>query len=139
MSMTVAAEGASILLVEDDDQIRGFVRTLLTTDNYRVIEASNGADGLLKAQEADRPIDLLLSDMLLPELSGYDLAVRLREIYPQIRIVLMTGYVEGEIVQRCVEELKALFLDKPFQPSQLRQIVREALSSPGARTAQNQS
>jgi two-component system cell cycle sensor histidine kinase/response regulator CckA len=121
---------SSILLVEDDDQIRRFVRTLLTNENYRVIEAATGAEGLRMAQEAEGGINLLLSDMLLPELSGYDLAVRLRELYPDIRIVLMTGYVEGEIVQRSVRELNAAFLDKPFQPAQLREVVRQALSAP---------
>jgi CheY-like chemotaxis protein len=125
----------SVLLVEDDDQIRGFVRTLLTNDNYRVIEAHTGGEGLRKAEQAEGGIDLLLSDMLLPELSGYDLAVRLREMFPEIRIILMTGYVEGEIVQRCVEELNAAFLDKPFQPSQLRQVVRDALTAPSSQAA----
>jgi two-component system cell cycle sensor histidine kinase/response regulator CckA len=125
----------SILLVEDDDQIRGFVRTLLTNENYRVIEANTGAEGLRQAEKAEFRIDLLLSDMLLPELSGYDLAVRLREKYPQIRVVLMTGYVEGEIVQRCVEELNAAFLDKPFQPARLRQVVRDALNTPSSQAA----
>jgi CheY-like chemotaxis protein len=135
--MSQSAGGASILLVEDDDQIRRMVRSLLSSENYTVIEASNGIEGLQKAQESDSAIDLLLSDMLLPELSGYDLAVRLRELYPRIRVILMTGYIEGEIVQRCVEELNALFLDKPFQPAQLRQTVRDALSGPSAQVARS--
>jgi two-component system, cell cycle sensor histidine kinase and response regulator CckA len=134
MSAGVPAS-SSILLVEDDDQIRGFVRTLLTNDNYHVIEAQTGAEGLRKAEEAQGRIDLLLSDMLLPELSGYDLAVQLRAMFPEIRIILMTGYVEGEIVQRCVEELHAAFLDKPFQPAQLRQMVRDALNAPSSQAA----
>jgi two-component system cell cycle sensor histidine kinase/response regulator CckA len=121
--------------VEDDYQIRGFVRTLLTNDHYRVLEARTGVEGLRKAEQADGGIDLLLSDMLLPELSGYDLAVRLRAMFPEMRIILMTGYVEGEIVQRCIEELNAKFLDKPFQPSQLRQAVRDALSAPSSQAA----
>jgi CheY-like chemotaxis protein len=135
--MSQSAGGASILLVEDDDQIRRMVRSLLSSENYTVIEASNGIEGLQKAQESDSAIDLLPSDMLLPELSGYDLAVRLRELYPRIRVILMTGYIEGEIVQRCVEELNALFLDKPFQPAQLRQTVRDALSGPSAQVARS--
>ena len=132
-SMSAAASSRpSILLVEDDDQIRQFVRTLLSNDGYHVIEARTGTEGLRKAEEADGGIDLLLSDMLLPELSGYDVACRLSELYPEIRIVLMTGYVEGEIVQRCLAELDATFLDKPFQPVQLRKIVRDALARASA-------
>jgi two-component system, cell cycle sensor histidine kinase and response regulator CckA len=127
--MSEVSSQPTILLVEDDDQIRTFVRTLLHNENYRVVDARTGTEGLRKGLEAAGGIDLLLSDMLLPGLSGYDLAVRLREVYPSIRIVLMTGYVEGEIVQRCLEELNARFLDKPFQPSQLRQLVRDELNA----------
>jgi two-component system, cell cycle sensor histidine kinase and response regulator CckA len=117
----------AILLVEDDDQVRGLVRSLLTADGYRVFEARTGAEGLRIGEEQDGAIDLLLSDMLLPELSGYDLAAALKERNPGLKIVLMTGYVEGEIVQRCVSELGAAFLDKPFQPAALRQLLKETL------------
>jgi FixJ family two-component response regulator len=66
--------------------------------------------------------------MLLPELSGYDLAVKLREATPDLKILFVTGYVEGDIVQRCVADLKAGFLDKPFQPCELRDRVRQTLA-----------
>src|SRR5687767_9173807 len=106
----------SILLVEDDDQVRGFVQALLAGEGYRILEARTGSEGLRVAENAGTGLDLLLSDMLLPELSGYDLAVQLREKYPALKVILMTGYVEGEIVQKCISELNATFLDKPFQP-----------------------
>jgi CheY-like chemotaxis protein len=125
----------SILLVEDDEQVRGLIRTLLTSDGFRVIEARNGAEGLRLGEEHAGGIDLLLSDMLLPELSGYDLAARLRERYPDLKIVLMTGYIEGEIVQRCLSELGAAFLDKPFAPATLRQLVRDTLQLSSATDA----
>lgn len=125
----------TIMLVEDDDQIRGFVRTLLHNEPYHLLDAGTGVEALQKAQQHEGNIDLLLSDMLMPQLSGYDLAVRMRELYPGIRIILMTGYVEGEIVQRCLEELNATFLDKPFQPAQLRQAVRDALNAPSSSQA----
>ena len=119
----------TILLVEDDDQVRAFVRTLLTTDGFRVIEAQTGAEGLRLAQEHDGKIDLLLSDMLLPEISGYDVAAQVKARHPEMKVILMTGWVEGEIVQRCVSELGAAFLDKPFVPAKLRELVRELLAS----------
>jgi two-component system, cell cycle sensor histidine kinase and response regulator CckA len=119
----------TILVVEDDDQVRSLVRTLLTTDGFRVIEARTGAEGLRLAQEHDGSIDLLLSDMLLPEVSGYDVAAQVKERHPEMKVILMTGWVEGEIVQRCVSELGAAFLDKPFAPAKLRQLVREMLPS----------
>jgi two-component system, cell cycle sensor histidine kinase and response regulator CckA len=117
----------TILLVEDDDQVRGLVRTLLTTDGFHVIEARTGGEGVRLAQQYDGSIDLLLSDMLLPEVSGYDIAAQMKARYPDMKVILMTGWVEGEIVQRCVAELGAAFLDKPFVPARLRELVREML------------
>jgi FixJ family two-component response regulator len=67
--------------------------------------------------------------MLLPELSGFDLAQKVIERNPRIKILFMTGYVEGDIVQRCISELGASFLDKPFQPNVLLSRVHDALSS----------
>ena len=116
-----------VLLVEDDDQVRSFIRMLLTTNGYQVLEASTGFEGLEIAERPSNEIDLLLSDMLLPELSGYDLAQKVQELRPEIKILFMTGYVEGEIVQRSMSELGARFLDKPFQPATLLTRVEEAI------------
>ena len=121
--------GGTILVVEDDDQVRTFIRTLLTNDGYRVLEARTGGEGLAVAEEHLSEIDLLLSDMLLPELSGFDLAKQLRAKYPQLAVLFMTGYVEGEVVQRCTTALQAGFLDKPFQPAVLLEHVRDLLRS----------
>jgi CheY-like chemotaxis protein len=120
---------ATLLLVEDDEQVRRFVRSLLASENLNIIEARTGAEGLQAAKEAPGQIDILLTDMLLPELSGYDLAVELRQLFPAIRIIMMTGYIEGDIVQRGVSELQASFIDKPFQPAELRRLVADAVSS----------
>ena len=117
-----------VLVVEDDPQVRSLVRTLLAGDGYRVVEAGTGQEGLEVAEQLQGRFDLLISDMLLPELSGFDLASRLRERWPDLKVLFMTGYVEGEIVQRCVEELGAEFLDKPFTPSTMRRKVRELIS-----------
>jgi two-component system, cell cycle sensor histidine kinase and response regulator CckA len=119
---------ATLLLVEDDEQVRRFVRSLLSSENLNIIEARTGAEGL-RAAKAPVPIDILLTDMLLPELSGYDLAIEVRLLFPAVRIIMMTGYIEGEIVQRGVSELHASFIDKPFPPAELRRLVAEAISS----------
>lgn len=87
---------AVILLVEDDDQVRTFVRSVLTGAGYRTIEARTGLEGLALAEEHGSEIDLLLSDMLLPGLSGFDLAEQLRQRFPRLAILFMTGYVEGD-------------------------------------------
>lgn len=126
------ARKPTILVVEDDEQVRAFVCTLLLNDGLQVVEAATGLEGLRRAQEYDGSIDLLLCDMLLPELSGYDLAAQVRQQYPELQIILMTGYVEGEIVQRGIEELSATFLDKPFSAATLRAIVRETIRPPAS-------
>jgi CheY-like chemotaxis protein len=119
---------STILLVEDDDQVRSLVRTLLTSEGFRVLEARTGTEALSLVAEHDGSIDLLLADMLLPEVSGFEVASQLKVRYPAAKVLFMTGWVEGEIVQRCVSELNAAFLDKPFQPAKLRQIVKEMLA-----------
>ena len=123
------APKGTVLLVEDDEQVRSFIRMLLTTNGYRVLEAATGMEGLTIAQSEGGTVDLLLSDMLLPELSGYDLAQQVREIHPTMRILFMTGYVEGDIVQRCLSDFGATFLDKPFQPNILLGRVQEAVEA----------
>lgn len=119
----------AVLLVEDDDQVRAFIRSLLSNEGYNVIEARTGEEGLQVGMQKNGEVDLLLSDMLLPELSGFDLAERLMSAYPKLRVLFITGYVEGDIVQRSVNELGATFLDKPFLPSALLQMVRDAIGS----------
>ncbi len=119
-----------VLVVEDDDQIRNLIRMLLTTNGYSVLEARNGREGLEVAESEGNKIDLLLSDMLLPELSGFDLAQKVIERNPTMKVLFMTGYVEGDIVQRCISELGASFLDKPFQPNVLLSRVKDAIARP---------
>lgn len=125
--MTTGAPGRArrVLVVEDDDQVRGYVLRLLSDDGYEVVEARTGSEGLAKAGELNGAIDLLLCDMLLPELSGFDLAEQLVERYPKLKVLFITGYVEGEIVQRSLTQLGASFLDKPFQPAVLLNRVRD--------------
>jgi two-component system, cell cycle sensor histidine kinase and response regulator CckA len=123
----------TVLLVEDDDQVRAFVRSLLTNHGYKVVEARTGAEGAKVAEEMNYKLDLLLTDMLLPELSGSDLAEQLLARRPGLKILFITGYVEGDIVQRCITELGASFLDKPFAPSVLLQRVRDAIGTAGVR------
>lgn len=125
------APKGTVLLVEDDEQVRSMIRALLTKNGYHVLEASNGAEGLAIAEAEGQNIDLLLSDMLLPELSGFDLAQRALQRHPQMKVLFITGYVEGDIVQRCMSDLQASFLDKPFQPNVLLSRVHEAIASAG--------
>ncbi len=85
--------------------------------------------GLEIAEAGSQNIDLLLTDMLLPGLSGFDLARKALERNPDLEVLFMTGYVEGDIVQRGISELGATFLDKPFQPATLLSRVHDAIAS----------
>ena len=126
--MDQASKGI-VLLVEDDDQVRSYIRMLLTNKGYQVLEAPTGADGLEIAISRGSEINLILSDMLLPELSGFDFAQKALESNPRLKILFMTGYVEGDIVQRCINELGASFIDKPFQPNELLTRVQQTIDS----------
>ena len=127
---------ATLLVVEDEDQIRQLIRSMLASfANIEILEASTGAEGLKIGTSVTQDLDLLITDMLLPELSGYDLAAALREKFPRMKIIMMTGYVEGEIVMRGMEELGATFLDKPFKAAELRRMVGDAIGVPNAQTA----
>jgi CheY-like chemotaxis protein len=79
------------------------------------------------------PIDLVIADMLLPEVSGYETARELRQRIPHTQILFMSAYAEGDLIQACTSELGAAFIDKPFRPAQLVAKVREMLAtrSPG--------
>lgn len=105
------------------------VSSFLKGDGYRVLEARTGGEGLNVAEAHGEEIDLLISDMLLPELSGHDLAGKLHRRFPRMKMLFMTGYVEGDIVQNSIGEFNASFLDKPFQPSVLLSKVREAIAA----------
>jgi DNA-binding NtrC family response regulator len=118
---------ATVLVVDDDEQVRDFVSNLLRNAGFSVRSARDGAEAMTVAAGLGDGPDLLLSDMLLPQVSGYDLAVSLRQTKPGLKVVFMTGYVEGDIVQRCVSELNAGFLDKPFAPAALLSLVRDQL------------
>jgi len=126
---------ATLLVVEDEDQIRQLIRSMLAPlANIKILEASTGAEGLRIGTSVTPGLDVLITDMLLPELSGYDLAAALREKFPRMKIIMMTGYVEGEIVMRGMEELGATFLDKPFKATELRRMVSDAIGVPNAQT-----
>lgn len=127
--------GETIVLVEDQDKLRAAVSGLLRSLGYEVWEASDGAEALrmYRASWQERGIDLIVSDVVMPEMSGQDLARALKEINPRVRLIAITGYPSGEIMA----ELTAVgFLDvvgKPLDTDTFARAVRNALDtrSPG--------
>jgi CheY-like chemotaxis protein len=117
----------TILLAEDEDDVRALTREVLERQGYRVIEASDGLQALrLYEAEGDR-IDLVLSDVVMPRMSGRELVDRVRAIRPDMRVLYMSGYTEDAIVRHGVRDASTVLLGKPFAPADLLAKIREVL------------
>ncbi|MDX6489740.1 MAG: two-component system, cell cycle sensor histidine kinase and response regulator CckA, partial [Gaiellaceae bacterium] len=119
--------GETILLVEDDPQVRAVVGKMLESLDYRVLPAGDGEDALALADAFDGPIDLLVSDLVMPGLGGRQVAERLRESSPDTAVLYMSGYSDEAVVRRGVVDSNASFLQKPFATMDLARRVREML------------
>ncbi len=117
----------TVLLVEDEEMVRRMTRGMLEMNGYRVIEASNGLEALMVCERHDGPIDLLLTDVVMPQMSGRELADRLATAHPEMRVLYMSGYTDDAIVQHGVLEAGTAFLEKPFTPQVLARKVRGVL------------
>jgi len=120
----------TILLVEDDDQVRVVTSSILRSNGYRVIEASNARDGMRESESYDKAIDLLLTDVIMPLLSGPELARRLARSRPELKVLFMSGYTDDSIVRHGVLEATMFFLPKPITVASLTTKVREVLDAP---------
>src|SRR6185369_17165347 len=120
----------TILLVEDEPLVREFVREILLGYQYHVIEARSGMEALQLWDEHDGRVDLLLTDMVMPEgLNGRDLATQLKKRKPGLRAIFTSGY-SAEILGKDFDQSEAAFLPKPYLPPQLAQLVRQSLDAP---------
>jgi CheY-like chemotaxis protein len=121
--------GETILLVEDEPILREWVREILVGSNYRVVEAGNGVEALKVWDEHQGRIDLLLTDMVMPEgLTGRDLARQLQSRQPNLKVVYTSGYSE-EIMSNDSELRDAPFLAKPYHAPQLAKLIRDLLDT----------
>jgi two-component system cell cycle sensor histidine kinase/response regulator CckA len=121
--------GETILLVEDEDPLRALVRRILVNHGYSVIEARDGEDGLRCAKGHQGPIHLLLTDIVMPQMTGHDLAKRLGMCRPDLRVLFMTGYTEQAVVAHANG---SALLNKPFSTVALLAQVRKLLDQPRA-------
>ncbi|HEX8851826.1 MAG TPA: ATP-binding protein [Gemmatimonadaceae bacterium] len=117
----------TILLVEDEDAVRRLARRILEGKGYTVIDARNGADALAAVERHGRKIDLLLTDVVMPGMSGRDLVQRLRARGADFAQLFMSGYTDDEVVRRGVVEEGTRFLQKPFTASGMLVAVRGAI------------
>ena len=118
-----------ILLVEDEPNVRRIARRILERNGYTVLEASNGAEALRILERRQEPIALVLTDLVMPEMGGRELASKLRIVSPTSRVLFMSGYTEDAVLRQSVMEPGAVFLDKPFTFDTLIRKVREALAA----------
>jgi two-component system, cell cycle sensor histidine kinase and response regulator CckA len=117
----------TILLVEDEDDVRALARELLERQGYRVLEASDGRQALDRYETEGDQIDLILSDVVMPRMSGRELVDRVRALRPDMRVLYMSGYTEDAILRHGVHDASTVLLGKPFAPADLLAKVREVL------------
>ncbi len=117
----------TVLIVEDDGLLRNFTQKALQSYGYRILWAENGEHALKVGKEHDGRIDLMITDVVMPKMGGREAAERLQPLYPQMKVIYMSGYTDNAIVHHGVLELGLNFLEKPFSPQDLALKVREAL------------
>ncbi len=117
----------TVLLVEDQEMVRDMVREALEMSGYAVLAASGGADALALAAGHRGPIHLLVTDVVMPGMSGRELAERLSTVRPTLRVLFMSGYTDDAISRHGILEEGVTFLQKPFTPDALSRKVRELL------------
>jgi PAS domain S-box-containing protein len=120
----------TVLLVEDDDAIRSLATRILRSRGYPVLAAENGMAAIAAAKAHDGKIDLLLTDLMMPGLSGEDLAVKIRQMCPGIAVMFMSGFSEPS-QDDAARAQDATFLEKPFAPDELARRVEEVLRNAG--------
>ena len=122
-----AGTGETILLVEDDDGVRSLIEMVLREQGYRVLTANGGSRALELLEAHPGPLDLLVSDVVMPGMGGRELVTRVHEKRPGLRFLYLSGYTDDAVVRHGILEADVAFLQKPFTPNALAQKVRKTL------------
>jgi CheY-like chemotaxis protein len=122
----------TIMVVEDEAILRELVCGVLKSRGYQVLEAATGRDALALANVHAGPVDLLLTDVVMPKMNGPELAARMTLERPEIKVLYMSGYADSSVVLHGVRDMNYAYLPKPFTPESLEAKVRQVLDSPSA-------
>ena len=120
----------TILLVEDDAMVRDALRVGLELNGYAVLEAADGTEAVVICERQDQPIDLLITDVVMPLMSGPELVRRIAPVRPDLRVLIISGYADRALIHQGLREPGTAFLQKPFTAAVLARKARELLDHP---------
>jgi CheY-like chemotaxis protein len=121
----------TILLVEDDEVVRELAKEILEVYGYSVLTASNGREGLRIGQEHRGEIDLIITDVIMPQMGGREMADQLRTVRANTRVLFMSGFTDDAIVHHGLLDEEIFFIQKPFSPDSLAIKARDVLDHVG--------
>ena len=127
--MDMKQKGATILLVDDEEALLSLVKALLVEKGYTVLTARDGLEGLQMYQANQKEIALVLSDVGMPVLNGYDLYLKLREVNPAVRVIIGSGFYDNNMKSELERLGVRHFIQKPYTPEVLLGLIREVLES----------
>ncbi|MCH8870532.1 MAG: response regulator, partial [Chloroflexi bacterium] len=121
----------TVLLVEDEEQVRVLAARVLRQQGYTVLQASNGVEALsIASRHADGEIDLLLTDVVMPLIGGRELSIKLRDIHPNVRVIYTSGYTDEAVIRHGMLKPGTDFVQKPYSLAGLTQKIRSVLDEP---------
>lgn len=123
--------GETILVVEDEEAVRKLLRQAFESYGYKVLTARHGLEALALLKQYNKKVDLVLSDLIMPQMGGVELVKAVREKHPKVKLVVMSGYTDRVAIQQGVVALCDRYVQKPFSPRELLVSIREVLDSRG--------